>query len=178
MDNVVSSIELEFVEVEEALGALLRVVTGISIKSIDDPNSPLYPSEKMKTIHLLYAQASEPTKYKILDGLIDTGFSGARWLLLDVLANEESPLLRHEAAFGLGILKGRSEMEALTRAMLHDPHEIVRHEAAIALAEVGDEGCLPALERALEDVSGAVVDSARYASQNIQFRSIKQEAVA
>lgn len=157
-----NTLEPDFIEADGALQSLYF--------SLRHPGVPVSLSEEMERIRLIYIRGSESTKYKILTDLIDIEFTGARPLLLEVLMNDESPLLRHEAAFGLGIFRKVSDQEALIKSMLHDPHEMVRHEAAIALAEIGGEECLPALEKASQDESIAVASSARYAVQNINFK--------
>lgn len=154
-----NTLEPGFIEAEEALESLNFVLR--------HPEVPSSLAEEMELVRHVYLRGSESTKYKILTELIEMEFAGGRPLLLEVLINDESPLLRHEAAFGLGIFKNASDQEALIEVMLHDPHEMVRHEAAIALAEVGGEECLPALKKASKDKSNAVASSARYAIQNI-----------
>ena len=165
-----NTLEPDFVEAEEALESLNFVLR--------HPEVPSSLAEEMERIRLIYVRGSESTKYKILTELIDIEFTGTRPLLLEVLMNDESPLLRHEAAFGLGIFKKESDREALIEAMLHDSHEMVRHEAAIALAEIGDEECLPALKKASQDESVAVSSSARYAIQNIYLEAYAHSGVA
>ena len=127
----------------------------------------------MDRIHSINSRSSESTRYKILTELIEMEFIGARPLLLDALINDTSPLIRHEAAFGLGKLGKKPDIEILIEAMLKDPHEMVRHEAAITLAEIGGEECIPALKQASLDNSAPVASSARFAIQNIYFKDCK-----
>ena len=72
-------------------------------------------------------------------------------LLCAVLAEDESPLTRHEADFTLGQLGYRSAVPALTLAMLEDVSPIVRHESAVALSSIGDDSVIPQLKKALDE---------------------------
>ena len=89
--------------------------------------------------------------------------------IADVLLNDDNPIVRHEAAYSLGQLGYREAIPYLVKSMLEDPHPIVRHEAAIALGVIGRDDAWEALERALEDESKDVVDSAEIALSNIEF---------
>lgn len=130
--------------------------------------------QELTNLDQLYEHGTEETRYKILTELIEMGYTGARTLLLKVLHTDASPLLRHEAAFGLGILRHPANADPLVDAILRDANLMVRHEAAIALAEVGSEKALDALTRALQDESSEVAASARYAIQNIQLRQYRK----
>ena len=48
----------------------------------------------------IYKVSNEATRYKIISELIDMEFKEAISLFLDVLKNDPSGLVRHEAAFG------------------------------------------------------------------------------
>ncbi len=127
-------------------------------------------AEEINRIEVIYREGDESTRYKVLTELIDMHYHAAPELLVEALQKDPSPLVRHEAAFGLGALRQRSCIHALVRAMLHDQNLMVRHEAAIALADIGDETTLGALERATRDECPEVVSSARYALQNVRLR--------
>ena len=90
-------------------------------------------------------------------------------LLCVVLAEDESPLTRHEAAFTLGQLGYRSAVPALTRAMLEDVSPIVRHESAVALSSIGDDSVIPQLKKALEDEDEDVRNSALIAFEYLTY---------
>jgi hypothetical protein len=88
-------------------------------------------------------------------------------LLVRVLNEDPSAIVRHEAAFILGSLHrdrkplDTASIDALCEAAVHDPSGVVRHEAAEAL------GCIPelrvrnVLERLLGDLNEDVVETAR-----------------
>jgi HEAT repeat protein len=79
--------------------------------------------------------------------------------LMRVLGKDESPCVRHEAAFALGrIGVGARTRTALERAALCDPSVLVRHEAVLALA--GFVGARETIRVALTDKSEDVRESA------------------
>lgn len=165
-----NTLEPDFIEAEEALESLHFI--------LHHPEVPSSLAEEMERIRLIYMRGSESTKYKLLTELIEMEFVGARPLIIEVLESDYSPLLRHEAAFGLGIMGEQPDHEILIKAMLNDPHEMVRHEAAIALAEIGGEESLRALEEVTKDTSDAVAASARFALQNIYLKAHSVQEVA
>ena len=154
-----------FIEADEALEYLHA--------ALEDRHNRYSVEDAMEHLISIYGEGDEPVRYKIVTDLTDLQFSGARSFLIDVLNNDESPLLRHEAVFGIGELGKRrnddSDRKHLIFAMLHDSHEMVRHEAAIALSAIGGEDSLPALEIATRDNSSAVASSAKYSIQSIQL---------
>ena len=95
--------------------------------------------------------------------------------LCRVLAEDRSPLTRHEAAFTLGQLGYRSSVPALVEAMLHDKSPIVRHESAVALSSIGDEIVVPQLQKAIEDEDEDVSNSALIAYEYLSYLRQKKE---
>jgi hypothetical protein len=95
-----------------------------------------------------------------------------------VLAQDTSPLTRHEAAFTLGQLGFRSAVPALVEAMLHDSSPIVRHEAAVALSSIGDDEVIPELKKAIDDEDEDVRNSALIAFEYLNYVSRKRESAA
>ncbi|MGD0689593.1 MAG: HEAT repeat domain-containing protein [Candidatus Bathyarchaeia archaeon] len=93
-----------------------------------------------------------------------------------VLAEDASPLTRHEAAFTLGQLGYRSAVPALVEAMLHDESPIVRHESAVALSSIGDDGVVPDLKKAIEDEDEDVRNSALIAFEYLGYIRRKRES--
>jgi deoxyhypusine monooxygenase len=93
-----------------------------------------------------------------------------------VLAEDASPLTRHEAAFTLGQLGYRSAGPALVEAMLHDESPIVRHESAVALSSIGDDEVIPDLKKAIEDED--VRNSALIAFEYLSYIRRKRESAA
>jgi hypothetical protein len=95
-----------------------------------------------------------------------------------VLAQDTSPLTRHEAAFTLGQLGYRSAVPALVEAMLHDSSPIVRHESAVALSSIGDDEVIPDLQKAIEDEDEDVRNSALIAFEYLNYIRRKRESAA
>ncbi len=84
-----------------------------------------------------------------------------------VLAHDECPVVRHEAAFCLGQLADSRGVNSLIQAMLHDRDALVRHEAAEALGDMGAAGVSDALVTASEDVSDVVRRTAAMAGRQL-----------
>jgi uncharacterized protein (DUF2336 family) len=95
--------------------------------------------------------------------------------LCKVLAEDPSPLTRHEAAFTLGQLGYRSAVSALVESMLHDQSPIVRHEAAVALSSIGDDEVVADLKKAIEDKDEDVSNSALIAFEYLSYLRLKRE---
>jgi len=159
MVMIKQSLDPNFAEATKALVALKWVRHNSAPIDVED--------EIYKRIISLFSAGSESVRYLVITKLIELGDRYSRPLLKDVLKNGENALLRHEAAFGLGIFGERSDEKALIEALMTDPDEIVRHEAAIALAEVGDKESLMELEEVSQNDSDLVSYSAKYAIQNI-----------
>jgi HEAT repeat protein len=88
-----------------------------------------------------------------------------------VLMNDKDALVRHEAAFSLGQLGFTSALKALFQAVESDPSFFVRHEAAIALGVIGSERARDTLNKALNDKSEEVRESATIALANLDYIS-------
>ncbi len=101
--------------------------------------------------------------------LVDFGGEDKVQYIAQVLKNDESELVRHEAAFSLGQMCYSSSIPPLNDATLNDPSMFVRHEAAIALGVVGSKEAKEALEKALDDPDRPVAESAVVALSNIKF---------
>ena len=101
--------------------------------------------------------------------LVDFGGEDKIQYIAQVLKNDESELVRHEAAFSLGQMCYSSSIPPLNDATLNDPSMFVRHEAAIALGVVGSKEAKETLEKALDDPDRPVAESAMVALSNIKF---------
>ena len=101
--------------------------------------------------------------------LVDFGGEDKVQYIAQVLKNDESELVRHEAAFSLGQMCYSSSIPLLNDATLNDPSMFVRHEAAIALGVVGSKEAKEVLEKALDDPDRPVAESAMVALSNIKF---------
>ena len=93
-------------------------------------------------------------------------------LLVDVLKNDDSPCVRHDAAFALGRVGDPRRAPVLKRAALKDRSVLVRHEATLALAEFG--GVENILLRAERDRNEDVAETAGVALAH--FRKLQMAA--
>ena len=139
-------------------------------EALHHDRSECSPSEAIAQLESIYHSTSDEVRYQIITQVIDLEYIGARRLLVHTLRNDANALLRHEAAFGLGVLGTPEHVEVLCEVLLKDPNPMVRHEAAIAIAEIGDLSALEPLQLAAEDKCPEVAASARYAIQKILLK--------
>lgn len=88
--------------------------------------------------------------------------------LVRVLLYDKCPVVRHEAAYFLSVLKYSETVPALIQALQNDPEDLVRHEAAEALGDMHADSARPALAAALSDSSDVVTRTARIALSQLQ----------
>ena len=161
-------LEPQFSEACEVLEMLSRVLREGKSIALEHP---------LRRLEAIYQVAAVATRQTILTTLADFRCSEALPIFIRALQKDESALVRHEAAFAVGILGNESHTHFLVHAMLNDPHLMVRHEAATALATVGNESCISPLEQACTDQSVAVAESARFALHYVVRRiSLKQRS--
>ncbi|NHI03014.1 hypothetical protein DYY67_0135 [Candidatus Nitrosotalea sp. TS] len=101
--------------------------------------------------------------------LVDMGGEDVVPYIASVLKKDSNELVRHEAAFSLGQMCLRSGISPLEDATRNDPSLFVRHEAAVALGVIGSQDAKETLQKALEDSSEQVRDSAVVALSNLKF---------
>jgi deoxyhypusine monooxygenase len=101
--------------------------------------------------------------------LVDMGGEDVVPHVAGVLKNDPNELVRHEAAFSLGQMCLRSGITPLEDATKNDSSLFVRHEAAVALGVIGSQDAKQTLQKALEDPSEQVRDSAVVALSNLKF---------
>lgn len=101
--------------------------------------------------------------------LVDMGGEDVVPHVAGILKNDPNELVRHEAAFSLGQMCLRSGIGPLEDATKNDPSLFVRHEAAVALGVIGAKEAKATLEKALDDPSEQVRDSAVVALSNLKF---------
>ena len=118
----------------------------------------------------LFKNSTTVTQYKLLTEAVELQCAHIVTLLRVALLENESALVRHEAAFGLGLLGDSSDIVLLANAMLSDPHLMVRHEAAIALGAIGDATALASLAEAVHDPEISVAESARFGLEQVLVR--------
>jgi HEAT repeat protein len=118
----------------------------------------------------LFRNVDTVTQYKLLTEAVELQCNLVLPLLRTALVENESALVRHEAAFGLGLLGDSGDVRRLADAMLFDPHLMVRHEAAIALGAIGDETAVAALMEAVNDTELSVAESAKFGLEQVLMR--------
>ena len=101
--------------------------------------------------------------------LVDMGGEDVVPHVARILKNDDNELVRHEAAFSLGQMCLRSGVPPLEDATKNDPSLFVRHEAAVALGVIGSQDAKETLQKALDDPSEQVRDSAVVALSNLKF---------
>ena len=101
--------------------------------------------------------------------LVDMGGEDVVPYVAKVLKNDPNELVRHEAAFSLGQMCLRSGIKPLEVATCNDPSLFVRHEAVVALGVIGSQEAKETLQKALQDSSEQVRDSAVVALSNLKF---------
>ncbi|HEU5488517.1 MAG TPA: HEAT repeat domain-containing protein [Candidatus Nitrosotalea sp.] len=101
--------------------------------------------------------------------LVDMGGEDVVPHVASILKNDPNELVRHEAAFSLGQMCLRSGIKPLEDATKNDPSLFVRHEAAVALGVIGSQDARETLQKALDDPSEQVRDSAVVALSNLKF---------
>jgi deoxyhypusine monooxygenase len=101
--------------------------------------------------------------------LVDFGGEEMIPYVAAVLKNDPNELVRHEAAFSLGQMCYHNGIKPLEDAVRNDPSFFVRHEAVIALGVIGSQEAKETLQKALEDSSEPVRESAIVALSNLQF---------
>lgn len=90
------------------------------------------------------------------------------------LAQEPSPIVRHELAFALGetgMIKEAAPV--LVKAIQNDNDEFVVHEALLAISTLGDKSYIPFIEKWLADPNPHISESAEIALQRLRFTGSK-----
>ena len=154
-----TSLSPVFIEADEALEFLYI--------AIQDRSNRFSVRKTMGRVTSIFNTANEEVRYKIVTDLTAMKFGGVVPFLTDVLRNDESPLIRHEAAFGIGKLGSARDSTPLIDALKYDPSNMVRHEVAVALAEIGGKDAIPVLEATTTDSDPSIASSARFAIQSI-----------
>ena len=164
------SLSRGFIEADEALDFLYF--------AIEDTRNRYSITEAMEGVVSVYEAGDDVVRYKIVTDLSELTCPGVVAFLANVLENDPIPLMRHEAAYGIGALGNPRDAKPLARALLEDDSEMVRHEAAVALAEIGGMDELPALETASNEDDETVALSAKFAIQSILLSLHQGQRVA
>jgi HEAT repeat protein len=100
---------------------------------------------------------------EITEELINTDdpiFNEIADLLVWVLQNDDNGIVKHEAAFQIGLRNMRAKIPYLVNSALNDKSELVRHEATESLGFMRAHECKETLRKKLEDPSQAVRETA------------------
>jgi HEAT repeat protein len=81
-------------------------------------------------------------------------------LLVWVLQNDDNGIVKHEAAFQIGLRNMRAKIPYLVNSAMNDKSELVRHEATESLGFMRAHECKETLRKMLEDPSEAVRETA------------------
>ena len=114
-----TSLSPAFIEADEAL-EFLHI-------AIQDRYNRFSVREAMGRVRCIFNSGSEEVRYKLVTDLTAMKFAGVVPFLTDVLYNDESPLIRHEAAFGIGTLGSARDSAPLIHALKYDSSNMVRH---------------------------------------------------
>lgn len=125
----------------------------------------------------LYENGIEAVRFKIINEILDLNYGDCTSLLLQALRQDPSPLVRHEAAFGLEQKVSDTSAQVLIGIGMNDPSSLVRHEAAMALAGSAYGEALPVLQKGLHDPNPEVVASCQIAIASIKYEIKSRRAV-
>jgi len=89
-------------------------------------------------------------------------------LMVWVLNNDDNGIVRHEAAFQIGLHNMRAKIPDLINSILNDRSDLVKHEAIEALGLLRDHGSKETLTMMLEDKSEAVTATAAFVLKRLE----------
>ncbi|MGB8573971.1 MAG: HEAT repeat domain-containing protein [Nitrososphaeraceae archaeon] len=89
-------------------------------------------------------------------------------LMVWVLSNDDNGIVRHEAAFQIGLHNMRAKIPDLVNSILNDKSDLVKHEAIEALGLLRDHGSKETLRKMLEDKGDAVSETAAFVLKRLE----------
>ena len=89
-------------------------------------------------------------------------------LMVWVLNNDDNGIVRHEAAFQIGLHNMRAKIPDLVNSILNDKSDLVKHEAIEALGLLRDHGSKETLRKMLEDKGDAVSETAAFGLKRLE----------
>ncbi|HKQ21119.1 MAG TPA: HEAT repeat domain-containing protein [Nitrososphaeraceae archaeon] len=89
-------------------------------------------------------------------------------LMVWVLNNDDNGIVRHEAAFQIGLHNLRTKIPDLINSILNDKSDLVKHEAIEALGLLRDHGSKETLIKMLEDKGVAVSETASFVLKRLE----------
>lgn len=89
-------------------------------------------------------------------------------LMVWVLNNDDNGIVRHEAAFQIGLHNMREKIPDLVNSILNDKSDLVKHEAIEALGLLRDHDSKETLIKMLEDKGDAVSETAAFVLKRLE----------
>jgi HEAT repeat protein len=89
-------------------------------------------------------------------------------LMVWVLNNDDNGIVRHEAAFQIGLHNMRAKIPDLINSIMHDKSDLVKHEAIEALGLLRDHGSKATLGKMLEDKGDEVSETAAFVLKRLE----------
>ena len=89
-------------------------------------------------------------------------------LMVWVLNNDDNGIVRHEAAFQIGLHNMRARIPDLINSILNDESDLVKHEAIEALGLLRDHGSKETLIKMLDDKGDAVRETAAFVLKRLE----------
>ena len=89
-------------------------------------------------------------------------------LMVWVLNNDDNGIVRHEAAFQIGLHNMREKIPDLVNSILNDKSDLVKHEAIEALGLLRDHGSKETLTKMLDDKGEAVSETAAFVLKRLE----------
>ena len=89
-------------------------------------------------------------------------------LMVWVLNNDDNGIVRHEAAFQIGLHNMRAKIPDLVNSILNDKSNLVKHEAIEALGLLRDHGSKETLRKMLEDKGEGVSETAAFVLKRLE----------
>ena len=89
-------------------------------------------------------------------------------LMVWVLNNDDNGIVRHEAAFQIGLHNMRARIPDLINSILNDKSDLVKHEAIEALGLLRDHGSKETLIKMLDDKGDAVRETAAFVLKRLE----------
>lgn len=132
------------------------------------PPAPLASEARLQT-QLLDTNLPMFERMRAIFTLRNLGTTRAVDAIGRALLEDDSALMRHEAAYVLGQMQNPHAIPVLEAALFSDPHVMVRHEAAEALGNIDDEQVLDILKRGLDDPDIEVRESCVVALDNQHY---------
>lgn len=166
----------QFIDVSRSIERLSLV------KNKKDKKSQGIITKEYEFLERMYRSSEEDvTRLKIVCGISDMPQS--RELLEYIVENEKEPLIRHEAAFGLGLTEDSAAIPLLVEKGLNDVNDVVRHESALALGHIGDKIALSSLKELLvneklygKQEDNIVAPSCEVAIAQINYRNLNEKS--